>query len=283
MALRSQPTAFQARLGAELRKLREAAGITAREAAERVGTTSAQMSHVESGRAGISAERVRQMATQYACLDEELIAELVAMATDRGKGWWEEFRGVLAHRALDLAELEHRATSLRTFEGVYIPGLLQIEDYTRDLMGYGIPQPSSGYLEALVTFRLRRRAALTQDSPPGYHAVIHEAALRTRVSTRDTARKQLEYLLVQSEQSNITIRVVPFDTDRFGGAGNSLLYAAGPVPKLDTVYIDALHGPGMLDAESQLVRYRALLDKAATFSLSSEESRDFIHSIAQEL
>ncbi|MEU5640073.1 helix-turn-helix domain-containing protein [Streptomyces milbemycinicus] len=283
MALRSQPTAFQARLGSELRKMREAAGMTAREAAERVGTTSAQMSHVESGRAGISAERVRQMATQYACLDEELIAELVAMATDRSKGWWEEFRGVLAHRALDLAELEYRAASLHTFEGAYIPGLLQIEDYTRDLMSYGIPQPSPQLLETLVTFRLRRRAALTRDSPPAYHVVIHEAALRTRVSTRQTARKQLDFLLEQSERLNNTIRVIPFDTDRFGGAGNPLLYASGPVPKLDTVYIDAPHGPGLLDAESQLVRYRALLDKAATFALSSEKSRDFIHSIAQEL
>ncbi|MEU0808254.1 helix-turn-helix transcriptional regulator [Streptomyces sp. NPDC005970] len=282
MALRSQPTAFQARLGAELRKMREAAGMTAREAAERVGTTSAQMSHVESGRAGISAERVRQMATHYACLEEELIAELAAMATDRGKGWWEEFRGHLAHGALDLAELESRSCYMRTLQAVYIPGLLQTKDYMRSLMAYGLPEPTPHHLDVLVDFRMRRQRVLERDTPPSFEAVICESALRTRVADRDVARRQLQYVLEQSERPNITVRVIPFDVDGFGGAGNSMLYAGGPVPKLDTVQLDALRMI-LLDAESQLVRFRLLLDKALGFALPPEESRDLIRRITVEL
>lgn len=283
MALRSQPTARQERLGTELRKMREAAGLTAREAAERVGTTSPQMSHVEAGRTGVSAERLRGMATHYACLDDALIDELVAMAAERDKGWWEEYRGTLAHAALDLAELEHRCRRLRTFQGVYIPGLLQVDDYTRALMAYGVPKPSPRQLEALVAFRMRRRKVLDNGSPPAYEAVIHEAALRTLVADRDVARQQLAFILEQGERPGVTVRVVPFDVDGFGGAGTPVLYAYGPVPRLDTVHIDVPHGPILLDAESQLARYRAFLDKALTFSLSAEKSQDFIHTIMRQL
>lgn len=146
--------------------MRETAGLTAREAAERVGTTSAQMSHVEAGRTGVSEERLRGMATYYACLDDALIDELVAMAAERDKGWWEEYRGTLAHAALDPAELEHRSRRLRTFQGVYIPGLLQGENYTRALMAYGVPQPSTRQLDALVAFRMRRREVLEGNRLP---------------------------------------------------------------------------------------------------------------------
>ena len=63
--------------------------------------------------AGVSEERLRRLAAHYACTDEELIDALVAMATDRTRGWWEEYRGVLPTSFLDLAELEHHATFLR--------------------------------------------------------------------------------------------------------------------------------------------------------------------------
>ncbi|MEU0843574.1 helix-turn-helix transcriptional regulator [Streptomyces sp. NPDC005962] len=283
MAVRSQPTARQERLGTELRKMREAAGLTAREAAERVGTTSAQMSHVEAGRTGVSEERLRGMATHYVCLDGALTDELVAMATERDKGWWEEHRGTLAHGALDLAELEYRSPRLRTFQGVYIPGLLQVESYTRALMAYGVPQPSPLQLEALVAFRMRRQEVLDGESPPAYEAVVHEAALRTLVADRDVARQQLGFILEQGERPGVTVRVVPFDVTGFGGAGTPVLYANGPVPRLDTVHIDVPHGPILLDAESQLARYRALLDKALTFALSAKKSQDFIHTIMRQL
>lgn len=93
MAPRSQPTARQVRLGAELRRLREAAGLKAREVAELLNSTSAQMSVVEAGLAGASEERVRRLAAVYGCTDEALIEALVAIAVDRTRGWWEQYRG----------------------------------------------------------------------------------------------------------------------------------------------------------------------------------------------
>ncbi|MFD8455038.1 helix-turn-helix domain-containing protein [Streptomyces antimycoticus] len=279
---RNQPTARQRRLGAELRKMREAAGVTARRAAELIGTNPIQMSQVEAGKAGISEARLRHMASQYACFDTALIDALVAMATERGKGWWEEYRGVLAHGALDLAELEHHATYMRTLQASYVPGLLQTEGYIRALMAYTIPPLPPEHLDALVSFRVRRQRVLSQDATVVFSAMIHESVLRTRVADRKVAREQLAFILEQSEQPNVAIRVIPFDVDGFGGAGDSMLYVGGPVPKLDTAQIDAMHGSVWVDAESGLTRYRALLDKAEGSSLAVEASRDFIHRIAQD-
>jgi len=283
MPPRNSPTARQQRLGAELRKMREAAGMTAREAAELLGANAIQVSQIEAGKAGVSEERLRRMASQYACLDPALVGALATMATERTKGWWEEYRGTLAHGVLDLAELEYHAMRMRTLQAVYVPGLLQTEDYIRALMAYAVPEPPLEQLEAFVSFRVQRREVLERESEPCFEAVIHEAVLRTRVADRKVAREQLSFILAQSERPNVTVRVIPFDVDGFGGAGASMLYVGDPVPKLDTVQLDAWHGSLRMDAESQLARYRALLDRAALSSLAVEESRDFIHRLTQEL
>src|ERR671919_1087516 len=113
MPPRSQPTARQVRLGTELRRLREAAGTTAREVAGFLGSTSAQMSQMEAGIAGVSEERVRRLAAHYRCADVALIDALVEMATDRTRGWWEAYRDRLPPVFLDLAELQHHAMFLQ--------------------------------------------------------------------------------------------------------------------------------------------------------------------------
>ena len=123
--LRRETTARKVRLGVELRRLRDAAGLTGREAATSLGVSSAQINQIESALSGVSEKRLRRLAAIYACTDEELIAALVAMATDRTRGWWEEYRGSLPTPFLDLAELEHHATSLREVQFLYIPGPLQ--------------------------------------------------------------------------------------------------------------------------------------------------------------
>ena len=97
------------------------------------------------------------------------------------------------------------------------------------------------------------------------------------------AQSQLEYLLDQSERPAVTVLVVPFTRGAFPGAGQTVLYAEGPTPRLDTVQIDNSHGPDFLYGEAELSKYRAHLDWMENLALSAEESRDFIHTIVREL
>ncbi|MFK4187790.1 helix-turn-helix domain-containing protein [Streptomyces sparsogenes] len=283
MPPRSNPTARQERLGAELRKMRERAGMTAREAAKRLGVSPMQMSHMEVGRLGVSEERLRALADQYHCGDAALVNALVAMATERVRGWWEEYRGTLAATSLDLAALEWHSTHMRCLQVVHIPGLLQVEPYMRALFTYARPTHASDHLEAVIDFRLRRREVLEREDPPAFTAIIHEAALLMKVGDRNAAREQMDFIMEKSELPNVTVRVVPFSAEGFAGMGYAMTYAAGPLPQLDTVQIDHMHGSDFLHAETQLDYYRALLRTVEASALGPEKSRDFIHRIAREL
>ncbi|MDT9693249.1 helix-turn-helix transcriptional regulator [Streptomyces sp. P9(2023)] len=283
MSARPTPTARRVRLASELRKLRERAGLTATEAAKELGTSSGQLSNVETARFGVSAERIRAMARAYSCTDQELVTALAAMTGDRTRGWWEQYREVLPTGMLDLAELEHHAVALRTAYTAHIPGLLQTLDHAREIFRQSIPALTPPEIEHRASHRIKRQGVLYRPDPTPYRTIIHEAALRMKVGGPTVAREQLRYLLDMSERAHITILVIPFDVGAFPGSGQSVGYASGPVPQLDTVHLDQSHGPVLLDAEAQLAKYRQLLDRMEDVALDQEKARDHIHHIAQHL
>ncbi|MEV3859724.1 helix-turn-helix transcriptional regulator [Streptomyces sp. NPDC050095] len=283
MPPRKQVTARQARLGAELRRMRDAAGLKATEAATLIGASSAQMSQIEFGIAGVSEERVRLMAAHYACTDEAWIDGLVAMAKDRTRGWWEAYRGLLPASFLDLSELEYHSAYRWDVDFLHVPGLLQTEGYARAILGYRIPELPGQELDLRVQHRLARRVVLEGDRPTPYEAVIHEAALRIRVGDRSDARAQLHHILESTESGRATVRVIPFDLDGFAGADSVMMYAGGPVPKLDTVVRDAPQGSGFIDSEAQLGAFRTRFHRMVAAALEPSASREFIHRLAKEL
>lgn len=282
MPPRSQPTARQERLGAELRRMREASGQTARDAAALLGTNPIQMSQMESGRAGISEERLRRLATNYACDDAELVNGLVAMAIGRTQGWWDAYRGVLPPTFLDLAELEHHATFLRIISVVHVPGLLQTPDYARAVFSFMVPELPPQELEPRIEHRMRRRSVLDPERGLPYTAVIHEAALRIQVADDGVMGRQLQHLLSTSEERHITLRIIPFGVVGFGGANCSMLHVGGAVPQLDTVQRDSAHGSGFVHATAELTRLRKLFDKVEALALDPRTSRDFLHKLIRE-
>ncbi|MEU5886415.1 helix-turn-helix transcriptional regulator [Streptomyces sp. NPDC047461] len=278
MVPRREPTARQMRLAVELRRLREAAGLTTIEAAALLGVNRVQISQIESGMKGLSEQRLRRLVSHYVCTDHEFINALVAMATDRTRGWWEECRGLLPTSFLDLAELEHHATFLHEVAILYVPGLVQTEDYARGVFSSRVPELTQDELELRLRHRMRRQQLTTP-----YALVIHECALRIRVSDRAAARAQLLKLVEASETDNITVRVIPFDLDGFGRAASAMTYVGGPLSRLDTVVRDVPHGLAFVDSEAQLEVFRTRFRKVEAVSLDPDRSRDFIHRLAKDL
>lgn len=283
MPARPPLTARRLRLAVELRKMRERAGMTATEAARTLGTSQGQLSNVESGRFGVSPERVRALARIYSCPDQAFVEALVGVATDKTFGWWESYREVLPSGLLDLAELEHHATAVRTAYTSHMPGLLQTADHAREIFRHVIPAPTPPEVEHRVSHRIKRQGVLYGSHPTPYSTVVHEAALHMGVGGRSVTRVQLQHLLDMSEREHITIRVLPFGVGAFPGSGQSINYLYGPVPQLDTAQLDQFHGPVLLDAEALLQKYRNLLDIVEATALSPEKSRDLIHTIVQNL
>ena len=281
--MRSNPTGRQLRLGTELRKLRERAGLTSTQAGKLLGVQQNQISNVEAGRAGVSPERVRTLASHYDCGDKALVEALSYMATERIRGWWEEYREILSHGLLDLAELEHHGAALRTSHTAGLPGLLQTTDHAREVFRQVVPALPPPEVEYRLSFRIKRQSVVFREDPPPYRAVIHEAALHMEFGGPTVARQQLAHLLTMSERERVTIQVIPFRAGAYPGAGQPIYYVHGPVPQLDTVQLDQAHGIVLLDAEAQLNKYRQVLARLESIALDVAGSRDLIHAVAQNL
>ncbi|MEU5598129.1 helix-turn-helix transcriptional regulator [Streptomyces sp. NPDC020298] len=276
-------TLRQQRLGTELRRLRERAGLTSTAAAALLGGPQARISNIEAGRYAVSADRVRTLACNYSCADEEYVDALAAMTGGRKRGWWEEYRDTLPSGLLDLAELEHHATALRVAVTIHMPGLLQTPEHARATMREAVPPLRPHEIEHRVSYRVKRQAVLFENTPTPYTAIVHEAALRMGFGGQETARAQLTHLLEMSEETPITVLVLPFGQAGFPASGQPITYATGPVPRLDTVVLDTDHGCEFLDAEAQLDRYHSVLDRMEARALPESLSRDLIHRIAQDL
>jgi transcriptional regulator with XRE-family HTH domain len=280
----NSPTLRQRRLGAELRKLRERAGLTATGAAELLGVNQARVSMIETGRTPISADRLRAMAGVYDCNDEALIDALAAMTGRRTRGWWEEYRDHVPVALVDLAELEHHAAGIRVALVIHVPALLQTTDHARALFRSTAPPMRQYEIEHRLTHRMKRQGILHREDPPPYTAIIHEAALRMGFGGPVVTRGQLKHLIDMSELPHVTIRVIPFGADRFPATGPTFDYVEGSLPQLDTVQLDSHHGAcEFLDAEAQLDKYRAALTRMEACALSPAETRDFIHHRIQNL
>ncbi|MFJ9697193.1 helix-turn-helix domain-containing protein [Kitasatospora sp. NPDC101183] len=283
MALRPNPSLRQLRLGAELRRMREQAGLGGSQLARALGINPAHVTQMESGRTGISVERLRTIAALCMCVNEPLIEALAEIITSRESGgWWEDYRGALADDFREIAEFEEHARAISMYSATFIPGLLQTRSYSSSIfsMAY-LPLPQHE-LELRAEFRLRRQEIIRVRKTP-FAAFIHEAALRMRFSGRRVCSEQLESLIDDSDLPNISIRVIPFDVDSLPSPIATFAYAEGSIPDLDTVQTDTGFGSKLIDAPAHVARFRLILAQMDSFALSESESREFIRSVNEEV
>lgn len=283
MPQRTAPTARQQRLGHELRRLRERADLSATQAGQLLGIGQARVSNTEAGRIPISPERVRKLAYSYGCSDGELVNALANMTSSRTRHWWEKYRESLPVGLLDLAELEHYATAIRTAQVTHLPGMLQTADYARTVFQQSIPDLPAAEVEQRVAHRSKRQGILHREPPTRFTAMIHEAALRMQFGGVDVMREQLRHLKSMGECKSVDILVVPFSAGVFPGAGQTVVYAEGPVPQLDTVQLDTEHGFVLVHSPAALEKYRTVLDRMESMALSPAESRGFIDSVIKTM
>ncbi|MET8543379.1 helix-turn-helix transcriptional regulator [Kitasatospora sp. NPDC004799] len=280
MPPRLSPTVRQQRLGIELRRIRERVGVTPKSLAATIGTDLPKISQMENGKSGISAERLRIWARTCGCEDGPYLDALLAMTQDRRKYWWDGYRGRLPNAIIDIAEMEHHASSLSILNSTFIPGLLQTPEYATAVFER-LPPQYRQEADVRKAFRIRRQQIFV-DHPKPYSAFLHESALRMQFGGPDVLADQLRSLLDNSERPGVEIRVIPFSVPTYTGSGESLYLARGPVPELDTVQIDLSHGPKFVHTQAELASYRRIKEETAAISLAPEESRDFIRALLKD-
>ncbi|GAA3864348.1 helix-turn-helix transcriptional regulator [Saccharothrix violaceirubra] len=275
------PTLRKRRLVGELRRLREAAELTIEEVGERLECSASKISRIETGRVGVTPRDVRDMLTIYGA-GPETLAELVQLAREaRRKAWWDEFGDIAPGRYVGY---EADAESVRIFQGLMIPGLLQEECYTRALIAAVLPGASAKEIDRRVQLRKARQALLGEDDPLKLSTVIDEAALRRLIGGSDVMRAQLRRLVDASERENITVRVHPFTSGGHSALDGRFVILRFPeLTDPDVVYLESFKGDMFLENSEDVSRYSDMFARLVAESLEPAESVAMIERVAREL
>ncbi|MGH3822640.1 MAG: helix-turn-helix domain-containing protein [Pseudonocardiaceae bacterium] len=281
------PMVRRRRLGAELRALRDRAGLTGEQVIERVGWPSAsKLSRIENGRTRPDLSDIFDLLDLYGVTGADR-EKLIAIARDAAntRGWWRSFAD-LGHRQRGYAELEAGVIELREYQQSMIPGLLQTPDYARTRVLSELPIHGRRDVGAEVTARQARQAVLTTENPPRYQAIIDEAALRRRAAPAEVVAAQLARLVELSALPSVTLRVLPLTAQiaEFYVPHTSFsLYRFTDPEDPDIVVLETLTSDLHLGDEEDVSRYKLLFDWLADVALPPEDSVTFLAGLARQL
>ncbi|MGV9695241.1 helix-turn-helix domain-containing protein [Streptomyces sp. NPDC003470] len=194
-----------ATVGRQLKLRREAVGMRAADFGAAVGYGEDLVYKVEAGK------RIpRQEYLDRA--DDVLDAGGLIAAT------WEDVKKVrYPKKVRELGQLEGRAVEIGVYECSIVAGLLQTPEHARVLMEARQPPYSPDDLERMVAARLARQSVFERDPAPSMHFVLEEAPLRRQVGGTMVWRQQLERLLEVGRLHNVTLQVMPTNTDAHPG------------------------------------------------------------------
>ncbi|MFI0260888.1 helix-turn-helix domain-containing protein [Streptomyces sp. NPDC017056] len=279
MPPRTRPTERQRRLGLELRKLRNRAGLSGDQAGSLLDADRTRISNIEAGRVDVARNRLYMLLRRYGCPHGPLFEELMAMAQETGRGWWGDFRDVVAPVGRDLAELEARSAGIRVHEPLFVPGLLQTADYARAVIAES--EQDEHRVERFVEFRMARQRILA--GVVTYRAIVHEAALHVQIGGPKVMRRQLLRLIEAARQPNVTVQVFPFEAGSYSSFSRSFGIFGGSVPELDTVHLEHPMDSVFLRDGDHIEEYAKMFERLSGLALpavdpestpESHESRD---------
>ncbi|MBF6277892.1 MULTISPECIES: helix-turn-helix transcriptional regulator [Nocardia] len=276
------PTALRIAVGGQLRKLREAAGITREAAGEHIRGSHAKISRLELGRTGFKERDVRDLLTLYGvdnAEEREMFLDLVSRANQ--PGWWHSYNDLLPQWFETYLGLEHASKSIRTFEGQLVPGLLQTEEYTRSVVALGHENAEAA---RRVELRKKRQEILDRPGAPTLWAVLDEAVLHRPIGGEQVLRAQLKHLVEVSMKPNVTIQVLPYAAGGHAAAGSSFTMLRFAEPELpDIVYLEQLTSALYLDRQQDLELYRQVMDRLSVQAEPPERSREMMKKAAAGL
>ncbi|ARF58541.1 helix-turn-helix domain-containing protein [Streptomyces gilvosporeus] len=271
---RGGPTVLRIVLGTQLRRMREAAGISREAAGDAIRGSHAKISRLELGRVGCKERDVADLLTLYGVTDEADRSDFLTLAKRTSTpGWWHQYGDVLPNWFETHLGLEEAASVIRTYEVQFVPGLLQTEDYARAVTALGHPQATAQEIERRVALRVQRQKLLTAPDAPRLWAVIDEASLRRPLGGPEVMAQQLRHLRSMAELPNITLQVAPFSLGGLAAAGGPITILRFLEPDLpDIVYLEQLTSALYLDKRDDVDHYLAVMDRLSAQSSSPRDS-----------
>jgi hypothetical protein len=279
------PTVLRMLLGAQLRRLREAANITRDDAGYHIRASGSKISRMELGRVSFKERDVTDLLDLYGVDDGAEREKLVQLTREaNATPWYQKFQDVVPDWFNVYVGLEEAAQLIRYYEVQFVPGLLQTADYARAVIQQGAPGLDPDEVERRVQLRLGRQKLLSRPNPPRLWAIVDEAALRRPSGGRDVHAAQLEKLINLIGEPAITLQVMPFKYGGHAAEGGGFHLMRFPESDLpDIVYVEYLTGAHYIDKPEEVERYAAVMERLSVAATSPDRTRDILTDLLKEI
>ena len=280
MARRS-PSVRERRLARELRQLRETAGFTIEEVADKLEMSASTVSRIETAQVGVRPRDLRLLFDIYEVSEDERDQLLQIARERRQQHWWQEYKD---QPNIAVAGLEADASSIWQYSSQLVPGLLQTEPYARAVLEAIRLDLKPADIDRRLEMRIHRQELLMREHPPQYWVVLDEAVVRRQVGGPTVMVEQLERLIEAAKRPNVTLQVLAFASGAHAGMdGEFTIYHYREPADPDLVYIENTGSDLYLEAPEVTRRYNNLFDHLRAAAQNPSESIRTVGSIQSQL
>ncbi|MEU9894106.1 helix-turn-helix transcriptional regulator [Streptomyces phaeochromogenes] len=268
MAIEDNPQS-RVKYGEELRRLREAAGLTQEELSQRAVMSRTHIAHIEAGRRRPDVDDARRL-DQVLGTSGFFVRFLPALD---GRKVAEHFKGAL--------EFEGQATVIKEYAPTLVPGILQTQPYAYEVFSSSYPRKSDAERDKLLATRLERAGILDDFHSPEVWALLDEAVLRRVIGGPAVMCEQLRHIAKLGESRRISVHVLPFAT-----GAHTLLEGFLSLMWFDELpsiaYAEGVNSGRILELPSVVRECQEIYDHALGDALSHRKSLDLLRSVAED-
>lgn len=280
------PTVRHRRLTSELRRLRAESGLTRDEVAGQLDWHPTKITRIETGQwTRLNLRDVRDLLDIYGLTDEQHREMLLQLAREsRQKGWWHSYGDVLPSEYAHFIGLEAESSSLRTYQQVLVPGLLQTEEYARAAIRAFRPGDTEDEIGRRVAVRLQRQQRVAQERSLHLSGVLGEGVIRQLVGDPAVTADQFRFLADVGRLPNVMIQILPYAAGAHAAMMGSFEILGFPEPiDPDVVYLENMSSALFLEEQADVTRYTQVFDYLRATARSPQETSDMLRSAAEEL
>lgn len=256
--------------GEELRRRREAAGLTQCALGEQVVCSPSLIAHFEAGRRKPRLEDAQRL---DAVLGTDGFFVRLRRALDGTSQFADHFAPV--------ADLEPLATAIEAYAATLVPGILQTEAYARAVLRAGQPNYTAEELDRRVVNRLERAHILKDPDSPMVWAILNENVIRAVVGGPAAMAEQLRHIVALGRSGRVLVQVVPHSAGAHATMGG-MLTLMGFADAPDVAYTEGVYSGELIDDPVRVARCRRSYDLARAAALAPDASLDLLESVAEE-
>jgi len=285
VAAPSSPTVRRRQLASELKRLRQSAKLTIEQAAETLEWSPGKISRIENARNSVNRRDTKRLLDIYQVAQGEEREALLALARQsRERGWWQQYGEAVPVWFSTYVGLEASAAHIATYQGEFVPGLLQTQAYATAVHRSALMTATEEDIARHVAVRMERQARLSEPGAPQLWVVLNEAVICRLVGDRATMHEQMSKLVAVSSAPNITLQVLPFSAGAHPAMDSAFsMVTFDPPTSGDVVYFEYPTGALYLEKTDEVARYKLVFDHLRASSLSPGDTRRLLSRTSDDL